>query len=186
MYLSNNLEKVRRIGLVIIVLLLIAYPIVHLFLEQGSFISFVIVYPLCVILPLWYTQRVLKRWTTEPPLIVEKKLLQEVYIDRKYLKSVVEDLAQHQKWRVVKYEQHKGIHRIILDTSVSLYSLGEIIRIIVTASEDQLGNIEIKSSPKIPTTAADSGKNKANVEAVQSFLNETLHTEKRTNVTQSS
>ena len=174
MFLTSNFQKLQKIHSVIALVLLIAFPISYFLLDQGSSVAFTVTYLLCFIAPTWYTGRLINQWRKGAPLISESAILHEVSLSASELQSELGRLSRQQRWRVNERVIKGNTHKFTLETPVSLHSFGETICVVADFSKQCADTIAIRSTPKIPTTEVDDGKNRANVEAVRLFLSNAL------------
>ncbi len=173
MFLPSN-QRLQNIYRIIAVVLLIAYPIIYFWLNQGSAVAFAAIYLSCFIILNWYAWKLIDGWNNSKPLINESILSHEADLSAAKLKLKVEQLVQRRRWRVKNQSTEEGICSTMIETPISLYSLGENIRITASVTKGYAESVRIESSPKIPTTEVDDGRNQANVEAVRSALETTL------------
>ncbi|MGB3780865.1 MAG: hypothetical protein WA960_21050 [Tunicatimonas sp.] len=174
MFFTNNFQGLQKIHSIIVFVLLVSYPVSFFLLDQGSIVAFTVIYLLCFIVPTWYTGRLIDRWCKGTPLISESAILHEVSLSASELQSEIDRLCRQQRWRVNKRVIEDNTHKFTLETPVSLRSLGETIGVVADFSKQCADTIAIRSTPKIPTTEVDDGRNRANVEAVRLFLSEAL------------
>lgn len=175
MFLTNDFLKLRRVYTIVAIILMISYIIVYFIIAKGDFIGFVITFFPFVALPVWYTRSTLKAWSNSKTLIVEKDALTELNIDRMHFQTAIKRLlVQQNQWRVKKRVDQKGMYRLVLDTPIAFYSLGETINITARFSDISGDVIEIESKSKIPIAEFDNDRNKNNVNTIKSFLSATL------------